>query len=75
VTATTNCDVYNYPRRLEKNTEAIAKMRNGLVALNFLDHLLVQYTCAPNQSLWLLNADKSLPFLEKEKGIAYGRLW
>jgi hypothetical protein len=53
-------------------------MRNGLVALNFLGHLLVQYTCAPNQSLWLLNADESLSFLEKatiEKGIAYGRLW
>jgi len=42
VTATTNRDVYNYPRRLEKNKEAIAKMRNGLVSLNFLDHLLVQ---------------------------------
>jgi site-specific recombinase XerD len=42
VAATTNHDIYNYPRRLEKHKEAIAAMKNGLLTLNFLDHLLVQ---------------------------------
>jgi integrase len=36
-----NDDLYNYPRRLEKNKQALAKMRNGQVALAFLDHLFV----------------------------------
>ena len=34
-------DLYNYPRRLEKNKEALAKMKNGQTALAFLDHELV----------------------------------
>jgi len=36
-----NDDLYNYPRRLEKNKQALAKMRNGQVALAFLDHMFV----------------------------------
>jgi len=34
-------DIYNYPRRLEKHRQALAKMRNGQLTLAFLDHLLV----------------------------------
>jgi len=41
VTATASQDIYNYPRRLEKHREALARMRNGPLVLNFLDHLLV----------------------------------
>jgi site-specific recombinase XerD len=36
-----SCDLYNYPRRLEKNKQALAKMQNGNLALTFLDHLFV----------------------------------
>jgi len=34
-------DLYNYPRRLEKNRQALAGMKNGQTTLAFLDHLLV----------------------------------
>jgi len=36
-----NDDLCNYPRRLEKNKQALAKMENGQVALAFLDHLFI----------------------------------
>jgi len=36
-----NGDLRNYPRRLEKNKQALAEMKNGQVALAFLDHLHV----------------------------------
>ena len=39
--AGTNDDLYNYPRRLERDREALAKLPNGETALAFLNHLQV----------------------------------
>lgn len=38
---TNNGYIYNCPRRLEKNKQALAKMKNGQLALALLDHLLM----------------------------------